>query len=1081
MKRALLICTAFLGSALFAQQDMGVITGVVTDATGAAVPGARVTVTNRETNETRSVETAETGAYTVGPLRIGRYDVAVEKQGFKKAVRNDIELHAQDRARADVRLEVGQIVESVSVTAEAPLLQAETSTLSKVVAQDEIRGLPLNGRNFQQLAWLTSGAVPATASRDRDSGFNAHGQQMTQNSFLIDGVDNNNNVMGMQDRKMQVVVPSLDAVAEFKVQTSNYSAEFGRNSGAVMIVSIKSGTNQFHGTAYEYVRNDVFDARDAFNYVDRNGDGKADPEPLRQNQFGGTFGGPIRRDKTFFFASWEGRREHHSQSDQATVPSADERNGIFARNLAIINDPLTKQPFANNQVPRARFDPVAAKVSELWPQPNFSGSGTRNNFIRNPPWTVDRDALDTRIDHDLSGKDKIFGRLSLSPLKSVREGVFPEPARGGQGNDRALDDNDAYSAAFSYTRIMQPTLLNEFRFGFLRQKVDKRELTDQPLSELAAQYGIRGIPPNGRLFGSPQFTLSGRVGYTGLGEPGSMPNFKIHQVYQYLDNLSWNRGNHNFKFGTDLRWNRSDIFGGATSHGNFTFDGSFTGISFADFLLGLTSQVALTSQLMGQMRFRNYMFYALDDWKVTPRLTLNLGLRYELTSPWREKHNNMNRLELAPGPSFNTITTAGYCGDSWSCRGLVNTDTNNWAPRIGLAYQARTRTVLRAGFGVFYGGQGSLGADGRGINNFPYNRSVTAQSSGSNPALQLSSGIPDNFLGSPAAPPPQNLNWIVWQQDFPSPQVTQWNVAVQRELARNLSLTVAYVGSGTSYIMGAHNWNGSDPGPTATERNRRRIPTWNNITLRTPYGHSSYHGMDAQLERHFSSGLSFSASYTWSHSLDNVAEQFGSGGGGLQSVKDFSSAKGNSNFDLRHRFVSAAVYELPFGRGRHWMKRGGLLGVVLGGWQLSGMTAVQTGHYFDITVPNARTVLGASAIGDWWPDRIANPRLETRTADRWFDTAAFAMPRAADGTYRFGNAGRGILDGDGFFNLDLGLMKNFRLTERFRMQFRWESFNVSNTPTLSDPNASLGSPDFGKSRGTVSTPRQMQFALRLSF
>jgi hypothetical protein len=1070
MKKTILPLSVLLASALFSQQDMGVITGVVTDATGAGVPLARVTVTNRETNEVRSVDTSDSGAYTVGPLRIGRYDVAVEKQGFKKAVWQDIELHAQDRVRADLKLDIGQIAESVSVTAEAPLLQSETSTLAKVVEQNEIRGLPLNGRNFQQLAWLTSGIAPATLSRDRDSGFNAHGQPMTQNSFLIDGIDNNNNVMGMQDRKMQVVVPSLDAVAEFKVQTSNYSAEFGRNSGAVMIVSIKSGSNQFHGTAYEYMRNDIFDARDAFNYVDRDGDGKADPEPLRQNQFGATIGGPVRRNRTFFFLSWEARREHHSQSDLAIVPTADERNGIFARALATINDPVTRQPFANNQAPRSRFDPTALKVLDLWPQPNFSGSGTRNNFIRNPPWAADRDAWDTRIDHNLSDKDKIFGRVSISPFKNVREGVFPEPARGGQNNDRALDDNDARSVAFSYTRIFRPTLLNEFRYGFLRQKVDKRELTDQPLSELTAQYGIRGVPPNGRLFGLPQFSLSGRVNYTGLGEPGSMPNFKIHQVHQYLDNVSWNRGNHNFKFGTDLRWNRSDIFGGASSHGTFTFDGSFTGISFADFLLGLTSQANLTSQLLGQMRFRNYMFYALDDWKLTSRLTLNLGIRYELTSPWWEKHNNMNRLELGPGAKLNTITTAGYCGDSWSCRALVNTDTNNWAPRIGLAYQWQSRTVLRAGFGVFYAGQGSLGADGRGINNFPYNRSVTVQSSGSNPALQLSNGFPDNFLGSPTAPPPANLNWTVWQEDFPSPQVAQWNAAIQRELLRDLSLTVAYVGSGTSYIMDAYNWNGADPGPAASERNRRPIPQWNNINFRTPYGHSTYHGMDVQLEKRYAAGFSFSASYTWSHSLDNIPEQFGSGGGQLQSTKDFASAKANSNYDLRHRFVSAAVYELPFGRGRR-----------LGGWQLSGMTAVQTGHYFTITVPNARTVLGASALGDWWPDRIADPRLASRTADRWFNTEALAMPRNADGTYRFGNAGRAILNGDGLFNLDLGLMKNFRVTERVGLQFRWEVFNVTNTPTLSDPNVSLGSPDFAKSRSTVSTPRQMQFALRLSF
>jgi hypothetical protein len=311
--------------------------------------------------------------------------------------------------------------------------------------------------------------------------------------------------------------------------------------------------------------------------------------------------------------------------------------------------------------------------------------------------------------------------------------------------------------------------------------------------------------------------------------------------------------------------------------------------------------------------------------------------------------------------------------------------------------------------------------------------------------------------------------------------VQQWNFAIQQELTRALSLTLAYVGSGTSYLMDGYNWNGSDPGPVATETQRRPIPRWNTITFQTPYGHSTYHGLDVQLEKRYSAGLSFSSAYTWSHSLDNIAEQFGSGGGGLQSSKSFASAKGNANFDLRHRFVTAALWEMPFGKGRRWMNHGGLLNHVFGGWQLSGVTSLQTGHNFSITVPNARTLLGATALTDWWPDRIANPRLDVRTADRWFDTSAFAIARNLDGTYRFGNAGRGILNGDGLFNLDAGLMKNFRVTERFGLQFRWETFNVTNTPTLADPNASLGNPDFGKSRSTVSTPRQLQFALRLSF
>ncbi len=375
-----------LAAALAAQQDMGLITGIVTDSTGAAVPGARVSVVNADTNEVRTAETAAAGAYTVGPLRIGTYHLTVEKQGFKKSVRNGIQVSAQDRLRADFELQLGQLSETVTVTAETPVLQSEQSSIGQVVEQGQVRGLPLNGRNFQQLAWISAGIMPSTRGRDRESGFNSHGQQSTQNNFIVDGVDNNNNIMGMQDRKAQVLVPSLDAVSEFTIQTSNYTAEFGRNSGAVMIVSIKSGTNQFHGTAFEYLRNDRTDSRDAYSYVDRTGDGKADPDVLKQNQFGATFGGPIVRNKTFFFGSWEGRRRRQGQSDFVTVPTADEKNGIFSTRLAAIIDPAANnQPFAGNAIPRARFDATAARLLELWPAPNFSGSGTRQNYIASPP------------------------------------------------------------------------------------------------------------------------------------------------------------------------------------------------------------------------------------------------------------------------------------------------------------------------------------------------------------------------------------------------------------------------------------------------------------------------------------------------------------------------------------------------------------------------------------------------------------------------------------------------------------------------------------------------------------------------
>ncbi|MDZ4797746.1 MAG: carboxypeptidase regulatory-like domain-containing protein [Bryobacteraceae bacterium] len=1080
MKRVLLLLASFAAAAI-AQQDMGVITGVITDSSGASIPGARVTATQQNTGEKRELASSETGTYTIGPIRIGTWDVTVEKDGFRRAIWTGIELHAQDRVRADLQLQVGQTSDTISVTAEAPLLQAETSSLAHVVQEREIKGLPLNGRNFQQLAWLTAGVSPATQGRDRESGFNAHGQPMTQNSFLVDGIDNNNNVMGMQDRKMQVVVPSLDAVAEFKVQTSNYSAEFGRNSGAVMIVNIKSGTNQLHGSAYEYVRNDRFDARDMFSYVDRTGDGKADPEVLKQNQFGATLGGPILRNKLFFFGSWERRTERRSQSDTAIVPTDNERQGIFATSLRTINDPQTGRPFPDNRIPASRFDPTSAKIVSLWPQANFSGFGTRSNYINNPPWTTDRDAVDIRSDYSMTSKDTMFGRVSLSPYTNLRAGVFPGPARGDAGNDRAIDDNKGYSAAYSWSHIFRPNLLNEFRYGFNRQLVNKRELTDESTEALTKQYGISGIPPNGQLFGLPRITLNGGIGYTGLGEPGSMPNFKISQVHQWLDNVSWNRGNHNFRFGADLRWNRSDIFGGASSHGSFQFNGNFTGVSLADFLLGLSSQANLTTQLYGQMRFRNYMFYALDDWKLSPRLTLNIGLRYELATPWFDKYDNMNRLELEDRSRFNQITKAGYCGSGWSCRGLVNTDTNNWAPRVGLSYQAFRRTVLRAAFGSFYGGQGSLGADQRGINNFPYNRNVTVLSTATRPALQLSAGFPAGFLGDPGGAPPRNLNWSTWQTDFPAPTIHQWNAAIQQELRSGLALTVAYVGSSSSYIMGDYNWNGAPPGPVATEVQRRPLPEWNTISFRTPYGHASYHGLDVQLERRYANGLSFTAAWNWSHSLDNIAEQFGQGNGSVQDSANFRGSRASSDFDLRHRVVSAMVYELPVGKGKAWMNRGGVLNQVLGGWQLSVLPSWQTGQVFTVTLANARQRLGATSVGDWRPDLIRNPKLENPTPDRWFDTSAFVLPLNADGTFRFGNAPRSVGRTAPVFNLDSGLMKNFAVTERVRVQFRWEVFNATNTPSLGDPNANFDSPDFGKVRGTVSTPRQMQFALRVSF
>jgi hypothetical protein len=360
------------------------------------------------------------------------------------------------------------------------------------------------------------------------------------------------------------------------------------------------------------------------------------------------------------------------------------------------------------------------------------------------------------------------------------------------------------------------------------------------------------------------------------------------------------------------------------------------------------------------------------------------------------------------------------------------------------------------------------------ISNFPFVRSVTSLSTPARPALRLQDGVPPDLLGDGSTPPP-NLNWRVWQDRFPQPTIYQWNMAVQRELFTDLSLTVAYVGSSSNYVLGSYNWNGAPPGPPATEQQRRRLPEWNNVTLTSPYGHASYHGLDVQVDKRYARGLAFTAAYTWSHSIDNVPEQFGPGGGGLMDFNNFDSSRGNSNFDLRHRFVSSTVWEIP-GRTNNRLLNG-----LLSGWQLSGLLALQSGSPFTLTVPNARQRLGATSIGDWWPDRISSGVLDDPNAERWFDTSAFVSPRNPDGSWRLGNAGRGILTTDGLFNVDAGLMKRFNITESVGLQFRWEVFNVTNTPTLGVPVNNFESPDLGTVRSTVSTPRQMQFALRLSW
>jgi hypothetical protein len=1100
MKQRIVLATVLTLAAvsvLFGQQDQGVITGTVADSTGAVIPGAQVSIREMNTGIVIEKESNDSGIYVSGPLRVGVYEVSVTTEGFKKSVKSGIEIHSGDRLGVNFDLEVGNVVEVIEVTGATPLLETESATLAYTVQREQIEDLPISGRNYQSLAQLTAGVAPEIGGRDRGplgdarlgGGFVSHGQGAQQNNYLIDGVDNNSTIMGQQDRKAQSIIPSMDAVQEFKIQTSNYSAEYGRNAGAVVNVSIRSGTNDFHGSAYEFMRNDFFDAREAFARNDRDGDGKADPEILRQNQYGLTFGGPVKRNKAFFFASWESWKLRKSQSDIEIVPTQAERSGNFSQTagLATLRDPQGGT-FANKTIPATRFDPVFAKLAELYPNPNFADN-TRRNFVNNPPWKTDRDQLDFRYDHTFSAKDTFFVRYSHYRYDNLQAPPLPGIARGGVGNDRGLDDNDGKHLATSWTHLVSPTTINELRLGYKYLKVNKVQPDTPPQSELNAQFGLKGFNEAPSILGLPRIFFAGGLPHVGLGGSNNLPNGKTSDTWQFVDNLTLVRGNHSFKAGLDIRRDYSDILGAAAATGGVRFNGRYTGIGFGDGLLGWSDQVSSGTTSDSQMTFNSWMGFFQDDWKIRPNLTLSLGLRYELTEPWTDRLDRMNRVEFEQGPDFGRVVRAGELGDTHADRALISFDKNNFAPRLGIAWQPGAQWTVRAGGGIFYGGSEGLGADARMTNNFPFVASVTALGTATAPIIRLVDGLPPGFLGDLSKPVttvadlPNNAVMRTWAKEHPLPQVYQWNFSVQRQLSQTLALTTAYVGSSSTNQAFSYNINAPGPGPSATEAQRRLyFSRINNLTYRTPAAHSSYHGLEATLTKRFSQGFQFTSAYTWAHGISQTTEQFVEGDNGApQDATCFSCERGSTTNDVRQRLVNSYILNLPFGRGQKYFDRGGIMNAIFGGWQMTGIVTMQTGQYFNVSLANPQAELGTNGPGTWRPNVVGDHRLADPTPNLWFNPAAFAVPRNAAGNPTYGNLGRNSMQEPGIFNWDAGLMKSFQLTERFRLQFRWEVFNITNHPSYGTPETNISSPDAGKITSTLGLPRQQQFGLRLSF
>jgi Carboxypeptidase regulatory-like domain/TonB dependent receptor len=1145
-------------SSAWAQKDAGSIVGTVRDQTGAIVAGAKVTVSDSERGIRLETTTNDSGEYVVSPLRVGRYTVTAEHPGFKKAITPPVDLDVQQRIALNIALQVGQISESIEVTAATPLLETETSELGQVVDNKRMANLPLNGRNFAQLALLTAGTAPSEpGARDEGGfGFSANGARSLQNNFLLDGVDNNSNLPDLLNETNYVIQPSVEAIEEFKVQTNAYSAEFGRGNGAIINATIKSGTNQFHGSAYEFLRNEKLDAKNFFD------DPNSPIAPYKQNQFGFTIGGPIVRNRTFFFADYEGLRIRQAQTLTSFVPTAAQQLGNFSDQLdltspqqALAADQVTMIPALDcaghqtyageifnarqtqnsglyasglcgvpfgpydgagnptNIIPQGQLDPLSLAIAKLYPSPNVNGNGF--NFLSNPVRSETRNNFDVRIDQKYTEKDYAFFRFSYEDQPSLIPGPFDNTGGDGGGFFSGVEDNAYRSFATSWTHLFRSNLTNELRLGYNRVNSQRQQLNADKTSEALLNFpggfpGIPNVPGNGGL---PQLTFND---INQIGSPTFLPSHEVQNTYGVSENLTWVHGNHSFKFGTDIRSEEFTIFQPAAPRGTLDFGPGLTdnpaapfsgGSGFASFLVGLSDSGSINNLHNIDYHHQVYAFYGQDDWKVTPNLTLNLGLRYELFTTIKERNNELGTFDLSTGalivpkglnvhltPQLAAIIPVQATGTP----GLISPDINNFAPRIGLAYKVNTKLVVRAGYGIFYGGDeaGPYSNPSMGFNppffvSKNFNQPCGAASA--NPASvdcslpgipTLSSGFPANSLTDPEPPP------LLFSLDpkLVTPYMQQWHLSTQYELPSNTVFEVTYAGSRglKQYIYLNGNQAEPNPDPNLPFAPRRPLPQLDGaIGWFRSAGFSNYNSLQTRVEKRFSRGLTFLASFTLAHALDiaSNADLGAQNNGDFRDFRNPSQEYGNSDFDIRHRFVFSYLYELPIGHGKRMMgDASGVLNQIVGGWQVGGITSISSGNWFTITDDNG---VANSDGNSQRPDLIGDPRGKPCVPNTFFNTCAFADPPSGS----FGDVNRNSVQGPGYQIWDFSLFKNFSITERTKLEFRAEFFNVFNHPNLqfakSGPQNSIntttfGTPQFGFLTG-ARDPRQIQLALKLSF
>ena len=1119
-----------MGVVGFAQVDTGSLVGTVKDASGALLPNVTVTATNTDTGIATPAKTAQNGDYVITPLHIGRYSVSVEATGFRREIRKDIVLDVQQTIKLDFTLNVGSVSETMEVSGAPPLLETESASLGNVVTAETVEELPLNGRRYTDLAELTSGVAkviegPVNGGSTPTNGnaggsFAVNGTRGDQNNFTLDGIDNNSN-----DNGDVAVLSSVDAIAEFKIETSNYSPEFGRSGGAVINATTKSGTNKIHGSAWEFLRNDALDAAQyGFGSV-------LTKAPYKQNQFGATFGGPIVKDKAFFFVDYEGTRISQAQSDIVTVPTdgtngtSNERNGDFsgilggqsmicgadgaspcvdALNRPIYTneiydpstsprngfgfDPTTGLPIPGeaNIIPAASLQTLGLNFAALYPSPNQPGPNgdySTLNYAVNAPGTDHVNQMDVRTDENVTDKIQLFQRFSYIKDSRFQAPVFSGIADGGNYNTGGRPLNTE-AAVFGLNYAIKSNMVNAFRAGFNRVHY----ISNSP------SYGQQFPPANLQVPGVPNDPLINGLtwvapgAYAGLGEPLFTPTRSTSQDIQINDTLSIVHGKHLLKFGPQFRFDQFNLLQVGQPRGNLSFSGQFTsdsgtlgdgsGDGLADMLVGLPVTSIISTEVYFGNRQHTYGAFVEDTYRATQKLTLDLGLRWDYATPVYESQHRQSNWDYTKG-ILVPAGTAGYP------KNLETPHRDNFAPRVGLAYSPIPNKpfVIRGGFGRFFVFYEIRTGDPLQVDyNLPFFFEPTFNSDGITPSqVTLASGFPPlNASEAPFA----NVTSQDWNPN--TPVYDQWNLNLEYQLPGQIVISPGYVGTKGTHLQVLRDYN-QIPTPQSTydptlapycDATATLQCQYGTFTSITNQGNSTYHAFQIKAEKRASHGLYFLSAFTFGKAINDQPE-ICCNSPWPQDSYNIPAEKGLADFDNRKRWVNSVDYLLPVGKGQAFLNRSGLTNAFLGGWHVGGIITLRSGFPFSPAIGFDPSNTGSPGLQR--SNQTGSGSLPHPGPNLWFNSNDFPVPNCPNGC--FGNAHKNILEGPGEKTADLSARKIFNVTERFNLEFRAEFFNAFNHPVFSQPDNYItdGPGATGVITSTVIPQRQIQFALKLAF